>query len=92
MYSCSPEKKDFFFTWVAMEGVKQEEILYNSSDLLKIQYVKMGASWSAQTYRLDCDMLSGPAAFPDLWPVDGFHRLTQFPLAVDVLQKFYTDA
>ncbi len=44
-----------------VERLKQQGISHSSSDLLKI-CVKMGASWSAQTFRQAGETPSGPEA------------------------------
>ncbi len=45
-----------------VERLKHEGTLRSSSDLLK-NFVKMGASWSAQDFRQTAVTLSGPGAF-----------------------------
>ncbi len=47
-----------------VEHLKQQGTSHSSRDLLKI-CVKMGASWSAQTFRQAGEILSGPEAFLD---------------------------
>ncbi len=47
-----------------VERLKQQETLQSSRDLLKI-CVKMGASWSAQTFRQAGEIPSGPEALLD---------------------------
>ncbi len=47
-----------------VERLKQQGSSHNSRDLLKIS-VKMGASWSAQTFRQTGEIPSGPEAFLD---------------------------
>ncbi len=47
-----------------MERLKQQGTLHCSRDLLKI-CVKMGASWSAQTFRQAGEIPSGPEVFLD---------------------------
>ncbi len=47
-----------------VECLKQQGTLHSSRDLLKI-CVKMGASWSAQTFRQAGEIPSGPKAFLD---------------------------
>lgn len=42
-------------------ALKQEVTSHSSRDMLKI-CVKIGASWLAQTFRQEGDMLSGPGA------------------------------
>ncbi len=45
-----------------VDHLKNEGILYSSSDLLNI-FVKMGASWSAQDFRQAGVTPSGPSDF-----------------------------
>ncbi len=47
-----------------VERLKQQETSHSSRDLLKI-CVKIGASWSAQTFRQAGEIPSGPEAFLD---------------------------
>ncbi len=47
-----------------VERLKQHGILHSSRDLLKI-CVKIGASWSSQTFRQAGEIPSGPEAFLD---------------------------
>ncbi len=47
-----------------VECLKQQGTSHSSRDLLKI-CVKMGASWSAQTFRQAGEIPSGPEAFLD---------------------------
>ncbi len=47
-----------------VERLKQQGTSHSSRDLLKI-CVKMGASWSAQTFRQAGEIPSGPEAFLD---------------------------
>ncbi len=45
-----------------LKQLKQQGTSHSSRDLLKI-CVKMGASWSAQTFRQAGEISSGPEAF-----------------------------
>src|SRR4029434_55109 len=54
--------EDFLGTGMMVERLKQEGTSHSSRDLLKIR-VKMGASWSAQTFRQEGNTPSGPGAF-----------------------------
>jgi len=47
-----------------VECLKQQGTVHSSRDLLKI-CVKIGASWSAQTFRKAGEISSGPEAFLD---------------------------
>ncbi len=47
-----------------VERLKQQGTLHSSRDLLKI-CVKIGASWSIQTFRQAGEIPSGPEAFLD---------------------------
>ncbi len=49
-----------------VERLKQQGTSHSSSDLLKI-CVKMGPSWSAQTFRQAGETPSGPEAFLSLF-------------------------
>ncbi len=51
-------------TGIMVERLKQQGTSHSSRDLLKI-CVKMGASWSAQTFRQAGEIPSGPEAFLD---------------------------
>jgi len=48
--SFNPVMEDFLGTWMIMERLKHDGTSHGSSDGLKI-CVKMGASWSAETFR-----------------------------------------
>ncbi len=54
----------FFGTGMMVEHLKPQGTSHSSRDRLKI-CVKMGASWSAQTFSQAGEILSGPEAFLD---------------------------
>ena len=67
-----PETAGFLGTGIIVELLKQEGTSHSFSYLLKI-WVKMGASWSAKSFRQEGKMPSGPGAFLVLCCLKSWH-------------------